>query len=195
MNRAFTKREKVMLVILAVLIIGIGYFKFLLEPVNAGIENYRQMEAMEQDQILQNATLVQQKRQMEQELEALFESGDPSPIPTYDNSANLLVELHKILEGSAEYTLNFTGTNPMDVQYLIGRPVSLTFRTASYSAARRIIDKLHNSSNINSISDLSIQFNSDHNQIIYWNESTEDSDKYPIVVSLTITYYERTETK
>lgn len=195
MNRAFTKREKVMLVILAVLIIGIGYFKFLLEPVNAGIENYRQMEAMEQDQILQNATLVQQKRQMEQELEALFESGDPSPIPTYDNSANLLVELHKILEGSAEYTLNFTGTNPMDVQYLIGRPVSLTFRTASYSAARRIIDKLHNSTNINSISDLSIQFNSDHNQIIYWNESTEDSDKYPIVVSLTITYYERTETK
>lgn len=195
MNRAFTKREKVMLVILAVLIIGIGYFKFLLEPVNAGIENYRQMEAMEQDQILLNATLVQQKRQMEQELEALFESGDPSPIPTYDNSANLLVELHKILEGSAEYTLNFTGTNPMDVQYLIGRPVSLTFRTASYSAARRIIDKLHNSSNINSISDLSIQFNSDHNQIIYWNESTEDSDKYPIVVSLTITYYERTETK
>ncbi len=195
MNRAFTKREKVMLVILAVLIIGIGYFKFLLEPVNAGIENYRQMEAMEQDQILQNATLVQQKRQMEQELEALFESGDPSPIPNYDNSANLLVELHKILEGSAEYTLNFTGTNPMDVQYLIGRPVSLTFRTASYSAARRIIDKLHNSSNINSISDLSIQFNSDHNQIIYWNESTEDSDKYPIVVSLTITYYERTETK
>lgn len=195
MNRAFTKREKVMLVILAVLIIGIGYFKFLLEPVNAGIENYRQMEAMEQDQILQNATLVQQKRQMEQELEALFESGDPSPIPTYDNSANLLVELHKILEGSAEYTLNFTGTNPMDVQYLIGRPVSLTFRTASYSAARRIIDKLHNSTNVNSISDLSIQFNSDHNQIIYWNESTEDSDKYPIVVSLTITYYERTETK
>ena len=195
MNRAFTKREKVMLVILAVLIIGIGYFKFLLEPVNAGIENYRQMEAMEQDQILLNATLVQQKRQMEQELEALFESGDPSPIPTYDNSANLLVELHKILEGSAEYTLNFTGTNPMDVQYLIGRPVSLTFRTASYSAARRIIDKLHNSSNVNSISDLSIQFNSDHNQIIYWNESTEDSDKYPIVVSLTITYYERTETK
>ena len=195
MNRAFTKREKVMLVILAVLIIGIGYFKFLLEPVNAGIENYRQLEAMEQDQILLNATLVQQKRQMEQELEALFESGDPSPIPTYDNSANLLVELHKILEGSAEYTLNFTGTDPMDVQYLIGRPVSLTFRTASYSAARRIIDKLHNSSNINSISDLSIQFNSDHNQIIYWNESTEDSDKYPIVVSLTITYYERTETK
>lgn len=195
MNRAFTKREKVMLVILAVLIIGIGYLKLLLEPINAGIENYQQMEAMEQDQILLNASLVQQKRQMEQELQELFESGDPSPIPTYDNSANLLVELHKILEGSAEYTLNFTGTNPMDVQYLVGRPVNLTFRTASYPAARRIIDKLHDSTNINSISDLSIQFNSGHDQIIYWNESTEDSSKYPIVVSLTITYYERTQTK
>ena len=29
MNRPFTKREKVMLVILVVLIIGIGYLKFL----------------------------------------------------------------------------------------------------------------------------------------------------------------------
>ena len=33
MNRAFTTREKVLLVILAVLIIGIGYFKLLLEPI------------------------------------------------------------------------------------------------------------------------------------------------------------------
>ena len=195
MNRAFTKREKVMLVILVVLIIGIGYLKLLLEPINAGIENYQQLEAMEQDQILLNAALVQEKHQMERELTELFASGDPSPIPEYDNSAALLVELHKILDGSTEYTLNFTGTSPMDVQYLVGRPVNLTFRTASYPAARKIIDQLHDSSNINSISDLSIQFNSDHSQIIYWNESTEDSNKYPIAVSLTITYYERTQTK
>ena len=194
MNRAFTKREKVMLVILVVLIIGIGYFKFLLEPINAGIENYQQLEAMEQDQILLNATLVQQKHQMERELTELFDSGDPSPIPEYDNSASLLVELHKILDGSTEYTLNFTGTSPMDVAYLIRRPVNLTFRTASYSAARKIIDQLHDSSNINSISDLTIQFAADNSRVIDWNDSTEETAEYPIAVSLTITYYERTTT-
>ena len=34
MNRPFTTREKVMLVILSLLIIGICYYKFLLEPIN-----------------------------------------------------------------------------------------------------------------------------------------------------------------
>lgn len=194
MNRAFTKREKVMLVILVVLIIGIGYFKFLLEPINAGIENYQQLEAMEQDQILLNAALVQEKLQMERELTELFDSGDPSPIPEYDNSAALLVELHKILDGSTEYTLNFTGTSPMDVAYLIRRPVNLTFRTASYSAARKIIDQLHDSSNINSISDLTIQFAADNSRVINWNDTDEEDTEYPIAVSLTITYYERTTT-
>ena len=195
MNRAFTTREKVMLVILVVLIIGIGYFKLLLEPINAKIEDYQTMQATEQDEILVNATLVQQKRQMEKELEALFENGDPTPIPVYDNSANLLVELHQILDSSTEYTLNFSGTSPMDVEYLIRRPVSLTFRTASYGQARNIINKLHDSENTNAISDLAITFNGNSSEILYWNQLEESDEDYPISVSMTITYYERLETK
>ena len=102
MNRAFTTREKVLLVILAVLIIGIGYFKLLLEPINTSIENYRNMTASEQDEILVNTALLQKKKQMETELEELFASGDPTPIPVYDNSGNLLVELHRILDKSLD---------------------------------------------------------------------------------------------
>ena len=123
MNRAFTTREKVLLVILAVLIIGIGYFKLLLEPINTSIENYRNMTASEQDEILVNTALLQKKKQMETELEELFASGDPTPIPVYDNSGNLLVELHRILDKSLDYSLNFSGVSTMDVEYLVRRPV------------------------------------------------------------------------
>lgn len=193
MNRAFTTREKVLLVILAVLIIGIGYFKLLLEPINTSIENYRNMTASEQDEILVNTALLQKKKQMETELEELFASGDPTPIPVYDNSGNLLVELHRILDKSLDYSLNFSGTSPMDVEYLVRRPVSLTFQTPTYAQARAIINELHDSDNVNCISDLSMQINNGNldytNEIIRWDED-DDSDYY-ITVSLVITYYER----
>ena len=193
MNRAFTTREKVLLVNLAVLIIGIGYFKLLLEPINTSIENYRNMTATEQDEILVNTALLQKKKQMETELEELFASGDPTPIPVYDNSGNLLVELHRILDKSLDYSLNFSGVSTMDVEYLVRRPVSLTFQASTYAQARAIIDELHDSDNVNCISDLSMQINNGNldyiNEIIHWDED-DDSDYY-ITVSLVITYYER----
>lgn len=193
MNRAFTTREKVLLVILAVLIIGIGYFKLLLEPINNSIENYQNMAASEQDEILVNTALLQKKKQMEQELEELFASGDPTPIPVYDNSGTVLVELHRILDKSLDYSLNFSGTSPMDVDYLIRRPVSMTFQAASYEQARAILNELHDSENINCISDLSIQVNNgslnSRNEIIHWD--LDDDSDYWVTVSLTITYYER----
>lgn len=193
MNRAFTTREKVLLVILAVLIIGIGYFKLLLEPINTSIENYQNMTASEQDEILVNTALLQKKKQMETELEELFASGDPTPIPVYDNSGKLLVELHRILDKSLDYSLNFSGVSTMDVEYLVRRPVSLTFQASTYAQARAIIDELHDSDNVNCISDLSMQINNGNldytNEIIRWDED-DDSDYY-ITVSLVITYYER----
>ena len=62
MNRAFSTREKVLLVILALLLIGVGYFKLLLEPINESIDNYTQLASSEQDAMLQGtAQLVQHK--------------------------------------------------------------------------------------------------------------------------------------
>ena len=101
MNRPFTTREKVMLVILSLMIIGICYYKFLLEPINDQIEQYNQTAAGEQDIITQNMALIQKKKEMEQELEAIFaENPDPDPIPNYDNSGVLMVEIHSILDGT-----------------------------------------------------------------------------------------------
>ena len=68
MNRAFTTREKVLLVILALLLIGVGYFKLLLEPVNESIDRYASQTAAEQDAMLQDTAQLVRLRQMEQEL-------------------------------------------------------------------------------------------------------------------------------
>ena len=102
MNRAFTTREKVMLVILAILMIGIGYYKLILEPINTGIEEYNMQSAEEENMIATNMMLVQRKKMMEAELTELFANGEPTPIPNYDNVGVVIVELHSILDGTID---------------------------------------------------------------------------------------------
>ena len=184
MNRPFTTREKVMLVILSLMIIGICYYKFLLEPINDQIEQYNQMAAGEQDIITQNMALIQKKKEMEQELEAIFaENPDPDPIPNYDNSGVLMVEIHSILEGTVDYTLSFSDTSLLSGGYLLRRPLELEFSVDTYRQARAIINRLHDSKNINQISDLSItRVNRETKQI--------DEDADTIRVKMVITYFE-----
>ena len=184
MNRSFTTREKVMLVILSLMIIGICYYKFLLEPINDQIEQYNEMAAGEQDIITQNMALIQKKKEMEQELEAIFaENPDPDPIPNYDNSGVLMVEIHSILEGTVDYTLSFSDTSLLSGGYLLRRPLELEFSVDTYSQARSIINRLHDSKNINQISDLSItRVNRETKQI--------DEDADTIRVKMVITYFE-----
>ena len=100
MNRAFTTREKILLVILAVLLIGIGYFKLILEPINSSIETYQSNTAAEQDEILLNTVTLAQMKMMQTELDEIHASGNAKPLPSYDNSDKLLVELNQILDKS-----------------------------------------------------------------------------------------------
>lgn len=107
MKRAFTTREKVMLLVLTVLLIVIAYFKLILEPINNSIDEYQSETAAEQDEILQNTELLTRMNQMQKELEEIYAAGDPTPIPNYDNSGKLLVELNSILSASVDYSLDF----------------------------------------------------------------------------------------
>lgn len=175
MRRAFTTREKVLLVVLAVLVIGIGYFKLLLEPINDKIADYQADMTAEQDEILQNTAVLMQMQQMQTELEELHAAGGVKPLPSYDNSDALLVELNTVLGRSRDYSLNFGAVAPLeDSAYIMRRPLSLTFSTDTYAQARSILDDLHDSDNINQISDCSISFQKDNT----------------VSVTLTIAYFE-----
>ena len=48
MNRELTKREKILLLIFAILIIVLGYYKIILEPIDDQISNYEGMQLQEE---------------------------------------------------------------------------------------------------------------------------------------------------
>lgn len=173
MRHVFTTREKVLLVILAVLVIAVGYWKLILTPINDSIADLNAQTASEQDAILTNSARLSRMRQMQQELETLLADPDAKPLPDYDNSERLLVELNTILSGT-DYTLNFGNTVPLeDGSAIMCRPITLTFEVSSYTSARAVLDALHDSQYVNLISDLRM-----------------DLEGRTVQTSLSITYFE-----
>ena len=69
MNRAFTQREKVLLLVLAVLIIVIGYVKLILQPINEEIESYEGLTMEEQTAFSANQIKAARMNLMEKEIE------------------------------------------------------------------------------------------------------------------------------
>lgn len=113
MKHVFTNREKILLVILAVLLIAVGYWKLILTPINDSIDALRQQTASEQDALIQDSARAAHLTQMKAELETLLSDPNARPLPDFDNSEKLLVELNTILSGT-DYTLNFANPTPLE---------------------------------------------------------------------------------
>ena len=86
MNRELTLREKVLLLILIVLVMVLGYFKLLYEPVSDRIARCREDTAQEQLALEQNAVRLAQMEKMEQALADIRAAGGSKAIPRFNNS-------------------------------------------------------------------------------------------------------------
>ena len=155
MKRELTAREKGLLLFLAILVIALGYFKLIFEPIDQQVKDYR--ANTEQEQTLLDTELVRlaQMNKMKETVERIRASGEEKAIPAYDNSGVLLRELDRTLAAADDYTLEFSAQKSRD-GYIILRPVSMSFQTGTYQQARAILDALCASDNINQISDLTI---------------------------------------
>ena len=102
MNRELTLREKVLLLILIVLVMVLGYFKLLYEPVSDRIARCREDTAQEQLALEQNAVKLAQMEKMEQALADIRAAGGSKAIPRFNNSEALLRELRGLLAGPGD---------------------------------------------------------------------------------------------
>lgn len=175
MNRAFTQREKVLLLVLAVLIIVIGYVKLILQPINEEIESYEGLTMEEQTAFSANQIKAARMNLMEKEIEKAKAKGVRREVPAYDNSSNLLPGLYQIMESSVDYSLNF-GELVYDGN-VVQRPVEMTFQTRTYKQARAIIDKLYKSGYAMQITDVNI-------------DTKKATDTQLVSTSMSVTYFE-----
>lgn len=152
MKRTMSRREKLLLTILVVLLIGLCYYSFYLSPLNSKIDNYKSMTNSALDEEIALEPMMTSYNKMKNELTELRNSSDSKPIPNFDNSKNVMDELHNIMSEATSYSLSFSGTT--EENSIVSRPVGISFVAASYDNARDIIDKLYESDYSNQISNI-----------------------------------------
>lgn len=142
--KKLTVRERVLLLLLAVIALVSGYVLLFYLPTTQRLESLNTQIAQSQELTAQLDARLASQQQMEKKLAQLSEQGAQVPyMPDYDNLQAVMVELHTILAGCQEYSLSFQ--SEQGENHVVSRRVSIPFTCSSYEQAKDILQKLHDS--------------------------------------------------
>lgn len=180
LNRSFSTREKVLILVLVVLLVAACYYFLVVKNVaDTKAENDLQLQEIQQQIELQTA-LATARTRMESELSEL---GDVEKLPvvaTYDNIRNELDELNALLAGVSTYDVKFS--QPELTGELVRRPVTITYTVPSYDAALNIVQSLQNGSYRCDIDDFALT-----------GKMLADGSIESVNATLDVTYFETTK--
>lgn len=152
MNRELSKKEIILILVLAFFLLGLFYYQFVYKD----IENKKAMydTANIDDEILIEQTKLAQINKMKSEIEANKSNTSAGYVETYDNQKAEITALNDILSGA--YTFNIGFDQAVSNDDAVRRNMNVTFSAASYSDAKKIITDLHDCKYRCLIRDLSI---------------------------------------
>lgn len=177
LKRKFTLKETILIIVLAVIILGLAYYKFVDEPVRSQTESAEtQAESLETEKTIVTAQLTN-LRKMENELSEAEAGGEATYMASYNNSAEEIAFLNTIFYKPrvSNYSFGFSDVTKDGNQ--IRRNVSISYSTSSYDEAMAIIEDLSES----------------HLRLVIGNVSASvgnSRDESVYSVSLTITFFE-----
>ena len=157
MRRKLNPRELMLLIILLVLALGSAYYLLFYTPTRDELDSLDASILATEDAIETDRLRVVERDRMKAELDEIFANDpDPSSMAPYDNSRNVMHELHAILAETTDYSLSFANATASDSGDVVRRNVSLNFTCPGYSAAKEILQKLHDSQYRCLLSNLSV---------------------------------------
>ena len=179
--RAFSKREKVLMLVLAAVLLAGFYILAVHNPVNAALDQAAQDQAsLELD--LQIAQIQYGKYQsMKAELDEILSrpADQITVMPDYDNLQPLMNRLNQIFTLAASYDMSF---DPVEIEgETARRTIRTTFTCGDYADARSILEQLCHTGWRCLISDLALTT----------PQNSGDLARSPVVTTVTITYFER----
>lgn len=189
--KKLSKREKVLLVVLIVIIIGVSYYKFVYEPINSQIDRMNSDREREQTELTTLLPKIKLKNEMQATVDKIKAQGAAERIPVYDNSKELMVALNKVMSAAESYTINF-GEADRD-GYIFIHKILISFTAGTYKEARQIIQNLTTETFVNQISDINVTTESTTRNIENAKGERVTKVEEKTKVSLTITFFEIAE--
>ena len=140
MSRDFSNREKVILLILILFLIGFGYYQFVDKPVRESLATAAaEKSALDSELSAVNAKIATLQR-MQAEIEDITAGGNNSYMASYNNSKAELKLLNDVLKAATQYSISFANVTRRGDQ--IRRDFSLQFTAPDYDSMRSIIQSL-----------------------------------------------------
>ena len=141
LSRDFTRGEKVLLLLLALVLVGMAYYFVVDRPVRTALESAKaEKEALVTELTALQGRLAKMEK-MQAELEALQANPEMSHMGSYNNSKAELDFLNELLDETDEYTVSFTGVTRDGDQ--VRRNFNLKFTVNDYATAERLLKKIY----------------------------------------------------
>ncbi len=139
MKRQFSVREKVLLIILALLLIFCVYYILVDKPVRETILSASERQSAAESEMTVASARLEKMHRMQSALELLSQEAQ-ADVPDYDNARSVVELMNEAMAHSTEYTLSF---EPVLRQGAIAiRPINMDFRCANYAEGKRILQIL-----------------------------------------------------
>ena len=128
MSREFTKKEKIMIVLLLLILAGLSYYRFFFIPVQnriATADTRREAARMELSIVEAQIARLQA---MQDELDGIESAEHSTYLASYNNSEAEIRLLNRLLADTLQYSLSFSNvTRDGD---LIRRNITMQFKTS-----------------------------------------------------------------
>lgn len=159
-TRAFTRKEKVLIVILAVILLGLAYYRFVDMNVRSAMEEATNAIEVNQSEVDISSAQLARLSNMDQELDS-YEAGGTSYVASYNNVKEELAMLDQILGQVSDYSISLS--DPVLSGDLIRRNVAIRFTAGSYSEAFSVVRAFNTSELRNIINNISFSSSSNRN--------------------------------
>lgn len=177
LKHAFTKRELIFILIGAILLGAVCYWRFVYIPIQDQIASY-DIEGIE-TQIQQEQTKAQQIKEMQQAIKS-SEKISTGKIATYDNLTNEINVLNRIVSDTTSYHFDFEDPYMQDTT--VRRNITLTFTAKSLKTAEKVVSSLYSCKYRLLIGDLTIEN----------TESSSNVQSGPVSATIDLTFLETT---
>lgn len=141
MTRGFTRREKALLLCLAVLLVAAVYYLFIDQPTRASLADADNRLADAETSLTIEQAKAGELERMRRELEDAAGTAGGAVTPDYDNARGVVSALNAALSKAQSYQLSFRPVEFGD--QLARRDIEMAFVCRDYATAAEIVRTLY----------------------------------------------------
>lgn len=142
LSRDFTLKEKILIGILLLIILGFCYYQFIDQPIRSSIQRAENEKANNELELETVNLKIEQLEKMKLEIDRIIAEGTIAPMPSYNNSKAVNNLLNDVLGGYG-YSISFA--NLTRDEDLVRRELALEFTPTDFSSMVAVLTALEKS--------------------------------------------------